>query len=252
MSTYAFLTEDENKIFASKDQQYLIKDINEYKFNNVVGTDKVSIPSLGLVSSWMFFFRRSDASMRNEWSNYSNWAYSNIIPFPAKPWAWVHQVTCENRPYSHQNNIYSTGPYNAANQKLILQSLGILCDGKYRENLLDEGVYNWMEKYHAIGGKGAEGLYCYNFALNTSPFDLQPSGAMNMSKFKDIEFEFSTFIPPKDSNAQSTVICDGDGIVAVNKPTWGVYEYSYDLHIIEESYNILTFTSGNCGLMYAK
>ena len=43
-----------------------------------------------------------------------------------------------------------------------------------------------MEKYHAIGGKGAEGLYCYNFALKTSPFVLQPSGAMNMIKFKDI------------------------------------------------------------------
>ena len=45
MSTYAFLSEDENKVFAAKDQQYLIKDINEYTFNNVVGTEKVSIPS---------------------------------------------------------------------------------------------------------------------------------------------------------------------------------------------------------------
>jgi len=254
MSTYAFLTEDENKIFASKDQRYLIKDVNEYKFNNVVGNDKVSIPSLGLISSWMFFFRRSDANLRNEWSNYSNWAYSNIIPYPATPWNGVldGKFICVGAPLNPNNNIYSTGPYNAANQKLILQNLGILCDGKYRENLLDAGVYNWMEKYHAIGGKGAEGLYCYNFGLNTSPFDLQPSGAMNLSKFKDIEFEFSTVIPPKDPNAQTNVVCDGDGIVAINKATWSIYEYSYDLHIIEESYNILTFTSGNCGLMYAK
>ena len=80
MSTYAFLTEDENKVFAAKDQQYLIKDINEYTFNNVVGTEKVSIPSLGMVSSWMFFFRRTDASLRNEWTNYTNWAYKDMIP----------------------------------------------------------------------------------------------------------------------------------------------------------------------------
>tara|TARA_B110000967_G_C18877981_1_gene559482 strand:+ start:564 stop:2192 length:1629 start_codon:yes stop_codon:yes gene_type:complete len=246
MSTYAFLSQDENKVFASKDQKYLIKDIREYTFNNVVGTEKVSIPSLGMVSSWMFFFRRTDASLRNEWSNYTNWAYNNIIPQPPQKF---QKLNHDNTP----PGLIITGPYNAANQKLILQNLGILCDGKYRENLLDAGVYNYMEKYNTIGGKGAEGLYCYNFALKTSPFDLQPSGAMNMSKFKDIEFEFTTFIPTRDPNAQALTICGDDGeIIAVNKPTWMIYEYTYDMHILEESYNILTFTSGNCGLMFAK
>ena len=107
--------------------------------------------------------------------------------------------TPDKNPDGTPTGLFITGPYNAANQKLILQNLGILCDGKYRENLLDAGVYNYMEKYHAIGGKGAEGLYCYNFALKTSPFVLQPSGAMNMSKFKDIEFEFTTFTTTKRS-----------------------------------------------------
>jgi hypothetical protein len=264
MSTYAFLTEDENKVFAAKDQLYLIKDIN--------GTEKVSIPSLGMVSSWMFFFRRTDASLRNEWTNYTNWAYKDMIPqqpqdpvnnnFGANfgvvpfPLAQLHCVdtffTPDKNPDGTPTGLVITGPYNAANQKLILQNLGILCDGKYRENLLDAGVYNYMEKYHAIGGKGAEGLYCYNFALKTSPFVLQPSGAMNMSKFKDIEFEFTTFTPPRDPNAQSLTICNEGEIIAVNKPTWRIYDYTYDMHIIEESYNILTFTSGNCGLMFAK
>ena len=263
MSTYAFLTEDENKVFAAKDQKYLIKDIREYTFNNVVGTEKVNIPSLGLVTSWMFFFRRSDASLRNEWTNYTNWAYKNMIPQPPQdpfnnnfliPTKKTSLGFLPNKnPDGTPTGLIITGPYTAANQKLILQNLGILCDGKYRENLLDAGVYNYMEKYLAIGGKGTEGLYCYNFALKTSPYDLQPNGAMNMSKFKDIEFELTTFIPPKDPNAQALTICGEDGeIIAVNKPTWRIYDYTYDMHIIEESYNILTFTSGNCGLMFAK
>ena len=273
MSTYAFLTEDENKVFAAKDQKYLIKDINEYTFNNVVGTEKVSIPSLGLVTSWMFFFRRTDASLRNEWSNYTNWAYNNMIPQqpqnpvdntfganfgdilePAKLYCDddIYFLPDKN-PDGTPTGLFITGPYNAGNQKLILQNLGILCDGKYRENLLDAGVYNYMEKFHAIGGKGTEGLYCYNFALKTSPFHLQPTGAMNMSKFKDIEFEFTTFTPPRDPNAQFLTICNEEGeTIAVNKPTWRIYDYTYDMHVIEESYNILTFTSGNCGLMFAK
>ena len=30
----------------------------------------------------MFFFRRTDASLRNEWTNYTNWAYKDMIPQP--------------------------------------------------------------------------------------------------------------------------------------------------------------------------
>ena len=28
----------------------------------------------------MWRFRRSDAFLRNEWNNYTNWAYHNVIP----------------------------------------------------------------------------------------------------------------------------------------------------------------------------
>lgn len=265
MSTYVFLTEDENRVFAAKDQQYLIKDVNEYTFNNVVGSDKVSIPSLGLVSSWIFYFRRTDANLRNEWTNYTNWSYKNHKPQPSSkfPLNDPHNINnvylkvddffpSEN-PNKAPTNIYVTGPYTSQNQKLILENLAILCDGKFRENLLDSGVFNYMEKYITTNGTGEEGLYLYNFALKTSPFDLQPCGAMNLSKYKDIQFEFSTIIPPRDPNAQSLTICDENGeVVAINKPNWRIYEYTYDLTIIEESYNILTFTSGNCGLMFAK
>ena len=42
-------------------------------------------------------------------------------------------------------------------------------DGKYRENELDSGVYNYIEKYSKSKGNSPNGLYCYNFCLNTSP-----------------------------------------------------------------------------------
>src|SRR6056300_120920 len=42
ISTYAFLSEDEMQIFASQHQQYLIKEVYEYRFPNVTGTKKVS------------------------------------------------------------------------------------------------------------------------------------------------------------------------------------------------------------------
>ena len=263
ISTYAFLSEEESKVFASREQRYLFKTIYQWNYFNVTGSQRVKLDStMGMVASWMYYFRRSDINLRNEWSNYTNWAYNNIIPQPvtfADPngdWTVCNQGNLgpNTNPIDNTvNSIFITGDYFVGNQKNILMAMGILLDGKYRENLLDEGVYNYVEKYVRTSGNAKDGLYCYNFELYTDPFDYQPSGAMNMSKFNDIQYEFQTYVPPLDPSASFYNICDPDGIViGVNKPTWMIYDYNYDLTIHEERYNIITFIGGNCGLMYAR
>jgi len=263
ISTYAFLSEEESKVFASREQRYLFKTIYQWNYFNVTGSQRVKLDStMGMVASWMYYFRRSDINLRNEWSNYTNWAYNNIIPQPvtfADPngdWTVCNQGNLgpNTNPIDNTvNSIFITGDYFVGNQRNILMAMGILLDGKYRENLLDEGVYNYVEKYVRTSGNAKDGLYCYNFELYTDPFDYQPSGAMNMSKFNDIQYEFQTYVPPLDPSASFYNICDPDGIViGVNKPTWMIYDYNYDLTIHEERYNIITFIGGNCGLMYAR
>ena len=149
--------------------------------------------------------------------------------------------------------MYTTGSYTVSNHKEILQTLGILFDGKYRENTFTSGIYNYCEKYLRSNGSDNDGLYCYNFCLDTSPFTLQPYGAVNCSKFSTIELEFTTHSPSYDENAQVLTICDANGdIVGINKPSWRVYNYTYDLHIFEERFNMLIFNGGNCSLMYAR
>ena len=272
ISTYAFLAEDEMKVFAANAQQYLIKEIYEYKFPNVTGTKHVLLDSLSMVANWMWFFQRSDANMRNEWSNYTNWPYDYLPSdlqnpaakngFPAitlpcgnyTPAVNPMGIGCYQGEQNTPTNIYVTGSYSPANQKNIMQNWALLLDGKYRENQFDAGVFNYIEKYAHSAGNSPDGLYCYNFNLNTSPFDFQPSGAMNLSKFKNIEFEFSTYQPPMDPSAQVFTICNpttGE-VIGVNKPTWRIYDYNYDLTVLEERFNILTFTSGNAALMYAR
>ena len=132
--------------------------------------------------------------------------------------------------------------------------LAIIMDGKYRENLMEGGVYNYVEKYLSSKGNAPDGLYTYNFCLDTDPTAIQPSGAMNISKFNTIQFEFNTYVPPMDEQAQVLTICDPDsGLpIGVNKPTWRLFDYNYDLTVLEERYNVLTFVGGNCGLMYAR
>jgi hypothetical protein len=278
ISTYAFLSEDEMQIFASQAQTYLIKEVYEYSFPNVTGSNRVSLDSLSMVANWMWYFQRSDVYMRNEWSNYSNWPYNYLpndlqspsmqngfatitLPCGNGYGAGVYTpaidpsgIGCYAGQADSPSNIYVTGQYSTANQKNIMQTWALLLDGKYRENQFEADVFNYVEKYARSNGNSPDGLYCYNFNLNTNPFDFQPSGAINLSKFKNIQFEFNTYQPPLDPSAQVFTVCNqltGD-IIGVNKPTWRIYDYNYDLTVLEERFNILTFTSGNASLMYAR
>ena len=273
ISTYAFLSNDEAKTFAANEQKYLIKSAYEWNFENVTGSHRVWLENtLGMVSSWMFFFQRSDINLRNQWSNYSNWPYNylpvNIIPAPVTPatqYGGIYggtTVSCSDAQvgpgYSTltQNNtgLFVTQPFSANNQRGILLNMAILLDGKYRENALDVGVYNFVEKYVRTQSNAPTGLYCYNFCLDTDPFNFQPTGALNTSKFSNVQFEFTTFYPPLDPSANFLTICDPSTRlpIGVNKPTWRIYDYNYNLVVLEERYNVITFMSGNAGLMYAR
>ena len=265
--TYCFLSNEESRYFASKEQKYLFKQVREKTFYNVTGSNKVQLESLGMVSNWLFYFQRSDVNLRNEWSNYTNWPY-NYMPMDLTP-APVDGIYPVVRIYDnftetvqigpgvnvdgHLTGWMITGPYNIQNDKNILLNLGILLDGSYRENIQPVGIFNYIEKYARTSGNAPDGLYCYNFCINSSLTDLQPSGAINMSRFNQIEFEFNTIVPAIDPLAQTLTICDPQtgNIIGVNKPTWRIYEYNYNLYVMEERLNVITFLSGNCGLMYA-
>jgi hypothetical protein len=74
-----------------------------------------------------------------------------------------------------------------------------------------------------------------------------------MSRFTTIELEFTTIIPPLDPLAQTLSICDPQtgAVVGINKPTWRIYNYNFDMYYFEERINMITFVGGNAGLMYA-
>jgi hypothetical protein len=355
LSTYCFLSAEESRVFASQEQKYLLKAAYEWDYKNITGTHRVELQNtMGMVATWMFLFQRSDINLRNQWGNYTNWPYTNVIPVDVVPapntgydllddncpiitptvlnlngvlvlaggvivvptnalkffaigqsitvtydatnyingtityifgnnieFSTVLPVVAHNpqpifqyglvtiaplgivpnntigpgaEPDGTPTGLFVTQNYNVENQREILQQLGILLNGSYRENLLEAGVYNYVEKYIRTTGSAPFGLYVYNFGLDADVDTYQPSGAINMSKFSTIELEFTTYPPPLDPSANFYTICDPEtGIpIGVNKPTWRIYDYNYDLTVLEERYNVLTFIGGNCALMYAR
>jgi hypothetical protein len=265
MCTYCFLSEQEKMLFAAKDQIYLIKDVFRYSFENVTGTKRLSLTSNGMISNWMWYLQRNDVNLRNEWSNYTNWPYNTLpsnVQIAPSSYPAEFAVDASNagipfgpqiQPANYSTGFYYSGEYTTDNQKEILMTAAILLNGEYRENTLTSGIFNYIEKYVRTQGCAQEGLYCYNFCLNTNPFEYQPSGAINMSKFKTIELEITTYVPPFSPNSTFNVICDTTGNpIGVNKQNWRLYDYNFNLVLHEERYNILSIINGNCGLLYAR
>ena len=253
LSTYAFLTKEEAKKFAQEDQVYLVKEVFTHKYENIYGSKKVKVETNGMISNWMWYFQRNDVNMRNEWTNYSNWPNKKLPSDVQQPPPVLVLHPAENGK-RFNTGIFISGDYNVENHKAIMESLGIVLDGKYRENTLPRGVFEYIEKYSRTYGYAREGLYCYQFCLDTNPQSYQPSGAINLSKFKNIELEFVTYIPQVDArNSNYEVICNADGdAIAVNKSNWRLYEYTYNLTLFEERYNVLSFIGGSCGMLYAR
>ncbi len=279
LANYCFLSKEETRTFTAENQVYLIKDIIEHKFENVTGAKKIKIPSTGMVANWMWYLQRNDAFMRNEWSNYTNWPYRQLPSGTEDPpdltaadSEYKIKYTNNNNsvPYSPKYNLNTssqadsgtgyqvTGQFKVENQKEILETAGILFNGEYRENTLTREVYDYVEKWTRTPSNARVGIYCYNFCLDTNPRKYQPSGAINMSKFKTVELEITTYVPPVNTQSvQYDVICNADGVViATNSPgqggSWYIYEYNYNMVLFEERYNVLSFIGGYCGLMYAR
>lgn len=250
LGTYVFLSEEEMRVFAASEHKYLVKEIYEHDNLNIGGSRRIDIPSRDMVSSYAFRFRRSDVYLRNQWTNYTNWEFENISPS-----VLVDISGCDD---------FDTNPYgfmktpalkiNTNHSKMILLDMGILLGAEYRENTLNAGIYNYVEKWIRSDGIAKDGLYLYNFAVNTNRNYYQPSGAQNTNKWKYVTFEFNTIQPPIDpSGNEVSVLCDASGaIIGIRKDSQRLNQWNYDLRVFEERYNMIVIESGSIGLLNAR
>jgi hypothetical protein len=265
-STIAFLSEDERRYMSEQSQNYLVKKVFERTIYNVQGVRKEDTSSYGMIVSWMWFFQRTDVVLRNEWSNYSNWLYNNKMPYPcilsfdlqhSLSNVTIPYITPQNKKYSITNLApglhYISGPTHPANEKNIMLNWGLYCNELTREEVLPYGINAYIENYLKIEGDPEDGIYCYNFNIETHS-TLNPSGAMNMMKFNEITFEFTTIDPYRERIplpvTSESIVYGNDGSPqeetrhCIHDSLYKEFEYNYNLHIMEERYNILQFSNG--------
>lgn len=246
IATYAFLSEEETKVFASNEHTYLFLDVKETIYNHIVGSRRIKIETNNLVSNWFWFLRRSDIYQRNEWSNYTNWKYKDV------PNVGLNFIDLK-----HHNEIESfsiTKFPDENNVKHMLIQVSLLMDGKYRENEFGSDIYRYIEKYDKCLGNSDDGLYSYSFSLNTNPYETQPCGAMNLGKFKEVVMDILTLTPDIDETQTVSSVCDDEGNIIgyIDTDPTKIYKYSFDMTFFEERYNVVRFMAGNVALVYAR
>ena len=245
IGTYIFLSEDQRTYFAKNTMTYIYKEIREEIIPNIVGNGKIDILSNGLISNWMWFFQRSDIDKRNEWNNYTNLPYEKTNQSNNR---YIFDLSNNPSFYSGDNSnnlIYYTPEYEIEDIQEIMQSIAIICDGAYRENEFQSGVYNYIEKYSLTPGNAKTGLYCYGFTLDTNSSKIQPQGVFNTNFFKKTEFELKTITPNIDLNNNVKYVCDENGdILSITKNNQNLYQYTYTMILQEERYNFLVFQNG--------
>lgn len=156
-----------------------------------------------------------------------------------------------NRNKTANFGITINNSYNQMAEKNILRTMGILLDGKYRENLFERGIYDYLEKFRTNSSSSCDGLYCYNFSVLANHQDTQPSGALNLSKFKKVQFELSLIEPLFNPNHFVSQVCTAGNLTGIvdSEP---IYSYAFELIVYEERYNILELQNGMASLLFSR
>ena len=222
--TYVYLTELERRMFATKRLEYMVKQVQTFQFPNTSTRTLLQLDAHSLVTRIAWFGRRSDAYFRNDYTNMTNWKYTD----PAK------------RPYLRAPNTEQTsGVLIPGTQRYIMRTARILCGGNEIFEQKNANYFSEIVPYKTCTGGGypfllsgvlqpnaAYPVYLYSFALNASA-ENQPSGTLNTSRITKVDLDLDVEPLPADCN------------------------YTYDISVYVESLNFLEIGSGMGGMKFA-
>ena len=219
LARYVFLGDDERRVFAKIEQKYLINTAVYVDFESVDPTGSAALDIAGIVSTYVWRFQRSDVALRNQWMNYTNYAYTTVPNIPyQRPYMYcggtapiftsppAEPPMCPRFPKAQEShardwNFYGVPPqrrlHTPSNERDIMVSASLLLNGEVRESFFPAQVWNYVTKFTTQADGDLElGVYYYGYGLNDEIGDTQPSGALAMGKYTGATLQFTTLVPP--------------------------------------------------------
>lgn len=241
---YIFLDKDEMNKFAKSEHKFLITQVQKNEFKGTLGTKTLKLQSQHPTSFFVIVAKRNDTEDRNDWNNYTNWIDQDMPPYSTgfnnvyyeKYWEdpLVNEKVSD---IYFSSSITETDTFNKLKLKYqnkrkpyILNSISLKLNGTDRFDEQDSEFFNTVETSCFSKRIPRKGVLFYSFSLN--PFEYQPSGTCNMSRFNSIEL----FIETVDTPIPTSL---GENL------------YKFDINVYTVNYNILRIVSGMGNLEFA-
>jgi hypothetical protein len=213
-STFIYLPSEEQQIFATRPLAYVIHQVTAYPFPGLYTRQILDLQTHNPLTRLVFVQRRSDATNRNDFANFTNW-----VTYPNAPFYPTPGVLAINQ----QANTSGILVPNA--QQDMIRGIRVLCDGNEIQEMKNTDFFTRYSAYRYTTGIGQDGLPIYSFQLGQS--STQPSGSVNASRIRNFQVEVDVWPLPLNTT------------------------YTYDLTVYVENINFLEIVSGMGGLKYA-
>ena len=126
-----------------------------------------------------------------------------------------------------------------------LKNLTIKINGLERQTIRHCNYFKYVQPFetHKINST-TPGIYIYSFSIDNDSF--QPSGAINMSRIKNVELQVETRTPWKYSE-----LLEENIFISSESKQSSDYLWDYNFYIYSINYNILRISSGMGGLAFS-
>lgn len=178
-TTYVFLPEKEQNIFATTPLSYVIREVTHVSFNEIVNHSLLDLYVHNPITRILLLPRRSDSIYyRNKHDNFTNW------------WDWP------NRPKQITQSDTGPVPYSSGvtvpgAQVDIISSLRILSDGNEIQEVNTGQFFTDITQYKYLSGGANRRIPVYSFELH-SPTS-QPAGSVNASRINKFQLDVDIF-----------------------------------------------------------
>jgi hypothetical protein len=178
-TTYVFLPEKEQNIFATTPLSYVIREVTHVAFNEIVNHSLLDLYVHNPITRILLLPRRSDSIYyRNKHDNFTNW------------WDWP------NRPKQITQSDTGPVPYSSGvtvpgAQVDIISSLRILSDGNEIQEVNTGQFFTDITQYKYLSGGANRRIPVYSFELH-SPTP-QPAGSVNASRINKFQLDVDIF-----------------------------------------------------------
>jgi len=161
---YVFLDTEERSTVATTPLDYLVERVYRNETGGITGSYTVDLQLNNPVKELIWYMRRSDAYVFNEWANY-------------------------------------TSTYPATDANPIMATAKLIWNGMDRLEEKPASFFNMLQPYEYHTNTPRQGIYTYSFGL--FPEKNQPSGAFNASKINKIQ-QYVTVNPKVQTNREYT------------------------------------------------